>query len=65
MKKTYRYIIYFMIGIFIYYMVGADKDPEVLEDFHGLAPALIIGVVVLLFLVRYILAKKKKNQDHD
>ncbi|MFH6984557.1 hypothetical protein [Marinoscillum sp. 108] len=61
MKKPYRYALYFGIGVLIYFAMDGENNPESLEEVHKMAPALIIGVVVLLFLVRYIISKKEKD----
>lgn len=63
MKKPYRYIIYLMIGVAIYFMIGADENPEVLTEFHGVAPIAIVGVVLLLMVVRYMIAKKNNGRE--
>ncbi|MEQ8470593.1 MAG: hypothetical protein RIC35_05375 [Marinoscillum sp.] len=63
MKKPARYIIYFLIGVAIYFIIDADDNPQVLDEFHSYAPGLILVVVVLLFIVKYVLEKKKKDKE--
>lgn len=63
MSKPARYILYFLIGVSIYFVIDADDNPQVLDEFHSYAPALILVVVVLLFIVKYILEKKKGDGD--
>ena len=65
MKKPHRYILYFLIGFVIYFIIGADDNPALMDEIHRIAPALIIGIVVLLFVVRYIINKQKGNDDGD
>ena len=63
MKKPYRYILYVLIGMAIYFVIGADKNPEALNELHRLAPALIIGIVILLVITRYMINKQKRDDD--
>lgn len=63
MTKPARYIIYFLIGVAIYFIIDADDNPQILDEFHGYAPGLILVVVVMLFIVKYVLEKKKKDGE--
>ncbi|MEQ8551374.1 MAG: hypothetical protein RLO17_02560 [Cyclobacteriaceae bacterium] len=58
MKRTSRYIIYFVIGIAIYYGLEADKNPDALKEVHKIAPIAILIIFGALILVRYIRTKK-------
>lgn len=63
MKPPIRYAIYFSIGMLLYFVIGADENPDALEEVHSLAPALIIGLVVLLMVVKYIRHRQEKDQE--
>jgi|GEM_PF-1636085 len=63
MNKYFRYIIYLLIGVLIYYVSGADKDPEALSGLRKNGPAIIIVVFAMLMLVKYIRSKKEKKND--
>ncbi len=65
MTKLYRYFLYFMIGILIYFVMDGDNHPELMEKIHEIAPALIIGVVVLMMIARYFISKHKKDERED
>jgi hypothetical protein len=62
-KKPYRYLMYFMIGVMIYFFMDGESQPEIMDQIHSNAPGLIIGVVVLLMVVRYFISKQEKNED--
>jgi len=56
--RTSRYIIYFIIGIAIYYGVEADKNPDALKEVHNIAPIAILIIFAALMVVRYIRTKR-------
>lgn len=62
MQKPYRFLLYFLIGVGLYFMIGADKDPKRLDGFHEHAPMLIGGIFVLILIGRYFASKKNKDQ---
>jgi hypothetical protein len=61
MAKPYRYFLYFMIGVMIYFFMDGDNHPEVMDKIHSIAPGLIIGVFVLLLVARYFISKREKK----
>ena len=61
MSKPYRYFMYFMIGVLIYFIMDGDNNPERMDKIHELAPGLIIGAVVLMMIARYFISKQKKG----
>lgn len=56
-------MIYLLIGVAVYYIVGVDDDPALMNDIHRIAPGVIIGVVILLIIVRNIVRKQKKDGE--
>ncbi|REE05940.1 hypothetical protein [Marinoscillum furvescens] len=65
MKKEHRYILYLLLGVVLYYVIGADTDPAALDKFHDHAPIVIALVVVLLFVVRFLRQRQDKNNGND
>lgn len=63
MSKYYRYIIYMLIGVMIYYFAGAEENPEVLDGFRKTAPMIIVVLVIALMIVKYIRSKNEGNQE--
>ncbi|MFT6867254.1 MAG: phosphate starvation-inducible membrane PsiE [Cyclobacteriaceae bacterium] len=63
MKKQTRYLIYFGIGILIYYIFYDGKDSESLDELHGIAPALILGLVVVMMVLRFLKERKEKRDE--
>lgn len=63
MKKEQRYIFYLLLGVVLYYFIGADKDPAALDELHQHAPMVIAGVVILLFIVKFVRQRQDKNKQ--
>ncbi|XOV93070.1 MAG: hypothetical protein ACFHWX_23090 [Bacteroidota bacterium] len=60
MGKVSRYIIYFLIGVLIYYALEADKNPDALNKIHSYAPAAILVIFILLMAVQFIRKKREE-----
>lgn len=52
-----------LIGVAIYYVSGADKNPEVLKAYRSIVPVVIIALVVILMIFKYIKSKKEKSEQ--
>lgn len=63
MGKSLRYIVYLLIGMGLYYLLDADKNPEVLGAFHQYAPAAILVIVILLFAVKRVRSKREEKGE--
>lgn len=59
MKSPYRYIIYLLIGMALYYVLKQEKgDEQVLSEVHDVAPYIILFVLILLIVVKVIRSKR-------
>ena len=63
MSKPVRYLLYFLLGVLIYYAIGADENPGILEEYHQYAPIYIIAIMILLFYVKRRREQKERDQE--
>ncbi|MEQ8546788.1 MAG: hypothetical protein RIC03_02705 [Cyclobacteriaceae bacterium] len=62
MRKPIRYLLYFIIGIAIFYSLKQEGNEETITTIHEYAPAIIIGVFALLLVVRSVIEKKSREK---
>jgi len=62
MRKPIRYLLYFIIGIVIFYSLKQEGSEETITTIHEYAPAIIIAVFALLLLVRSVVEKKNREK---
>ncbi len=65
MSKYFRYLLYMLIGVMIYYFLGAEENPEVLDGFRKSAPMIIVVLVIALMIVKYIRSKKEGDSENE
>ncbi|MAE85734.1 MAG: hypothetical protein CMB80_23560 [Flammeovirgaceae bacterium] len=63
MNKSIRPVIYLLLGAAIYFIIDADDNPQVLDEFHQYAPIAILILFVLILVVRQIRKKKEGDQE--
>lgn len=59
MNRTFRPVLYLMLGVAIYFVIDADDNPQLLDEFHQYAPFAILALFVMLLLIR------RYNREHD
>ncbi len=63
MKKPTRYLVYLGIGMAMYYLIYDGEESQSLEEFHSIAPAIILGLVVVMMVLRFIKSKKENRNE--
>ncbi|WP_421875294.1 hypothetical protein [Marinoscillum sp.] len=63
MNKSTRAVFYLLLGAAIYFIIDADDNPHLLDEFHTYAPFVILIVFVLLLVVRSI--RKRRDDQED
>ena len=61
MNKSIRPVFYLLLGAALYFIIDADDNPQVIDEFHQYAPFAILILFVLILVVRQI----RKKQDGD
>ncbi len=61
MNPAYRYILYILIGMGLYFVIKQEGDEErTLDQVHQVAPYVILVLLVLMFFARAI--RKKRGE---
>lgn len=60
MRPAQRYIMYFLIGVILYYVLEAKEGEEGLDQFHDVAPGIILILVIALVIVKIM--KERQNR---
>jgi len=62
MQKPVRYVIYFFLGVILFFALQREGNEDVLSEIHNHAPVIILSVFALLLLVRSIIEKKNREK---
>jgi hypothetical protein len=62
MQKPVRYLIYFIIGIMLFYTLRQEGNEDTLTTLHEYAPVIIISIFALMLFVRSIIEKKNREE---
>ncbi len=65
MSKPIRYIIYFLIGLSLYFILEKKDGGESLEAIHQQAPMIILGLIAVMVVLRVIVERKRKKNDEQ
>ncbi|MEM9341302.1 MAG: hypothetical protein AAGA66_21410 [Bacteroidota bacterium] len=60
MRKSYRYVIYFLVGLLIYQVIESGKTGLTYE---GTRTTLIVGIIVVFILLVIVRMIKQRYED--
>jgi hypothetical protein len=63
MSKPLRYLLYFGIGLGLYFFLEWKDGGQTLESVHQVAPMIILGVVAVMVILKIFVERKRKKNE--